>query len=106
MSFQGIASFFIEDRFLQHSADNVDYIPDTMYGDNSIHCMGILGIVTPGCSMGSIPIKKGPVDTAKILELTKNNIHYLNNDIDQTKLFVGQKYSKLTRITYPGNEKN
>ena len=52
--------------------------------------------------MGSNLIKKGPVETARILELTKNRIHYLSNDIDQTKLFVGQKYNRLSKISHPG----
>ena len=53
VSLTGIAEFFNPISALKFSADNLDYIPDTIHGKNSIHCMGIMGIVTPSCKMNT-----------------------------------------------------
>ena len=103
VSFDGIAKFFLPDRSLQFSGDNVDYIPDTLHGKNSIHCMGIIGIITPGCSMGSTLIKRESIDTSRVLQLTKDNIQYLKNNIDQAQFFADEKYRKLLSIEYSGS---
>ena len=42
VAFEELSEFFLQDKYLQFSADNVDYIPDTIHGKNSIHCMGLL----------------------------------------------------------------
>ena len=105
MAFQGISEFFIpeSESDLQFSADNVDYIPDTMYGKNSIHCMGMIGIITPRSKFTTVAIKRERPTKAKILEFTKNNIRLMKNDgILEGKFFAGLQFKELEKIQLPG----
>lgn len=100
VAFEGIADIIIPGGYLQFSADNVDYIPDTIYGKNSIHCMGLLGIVTPGCHIRYDHVKREKIDKSRILELSKNNIRYLyQSGVDDRNFFKSMVFKELDLLT-------
>ena len=96
-------SLQISNSFIQYVADNFDHNVITLDGLNTLHIMGILGLLTPGRpgSFGAVNLKKRKVTSAELAKLS-SEIDYCS--IAKSRHFFNIKFKSVVKEFEKGSD--